>query len=149
MQVTWDTIKAVAKTQAIDLWYLFPLMAVNRLLKIDGKIPLPWRKSLDDMFGDSEWFNELYKPESQQELFGIDQAMVKDTNLRGIESYFIRRLKTAFPAVADNPVILVTPNGTSLFSLCFAVSNPSPKAVKLSMRIAQHILGKRKSFHGN
>ena len=39
MQVKWETIQAIAKTQAIDLWILFPLgVAVNRLLKKDGNI---------------------------------------------------------------------------------------------------------------
>ena len=34
MEVEWDTMVAIAKTQAIDLWILFPLgIAVNRLLK--------------------------------------------------------------------------------------------------------------------
>lgn len=33
MNVGWETITAIARTKAIDLWYLFPLMAVNRLLK--------------------------------------------------------------------------------------------------------------------
>ncbi len=38
MQVTWDTIKAIAKTKAIDLWYLFPLgVGINRLLKKEIK----------------------------------------------------------------------------------------------------------------
>jgi len=36
MQVNWETIKAIANTEAIDLWYLFPFgIGVNRLLKKD------------------------------------------------------------------------------------------------------------------
>lgn len=33
MQVSWDTIRLIAATKAIDLWYLFPVGAVNRLLE--------------------------------------------------------------------------------------------------------------------
>ncbi|GAI54351.1 unnamed protein product, partial [marine sediment metagenome] len=42
MQVNWETIKAIANTEAIDLWYLFPFgIGVNRLLQKDaGKMPL-------------------------------------------------------------------------------------------------------------
>lgn len=37
MQVEWATLKAIASTQAIDLWLLFPLgIGVNRLLKKSG-----------------------------------------------------------------------------------------------------------------
>ena len=52
MQVTWDTIASIAKTEAIDLWLLFPLgTGANRLLKRDGKIPGSWRARLDATFG--------------------------------------------------------------------------------------------------
>ena len=50
MQVTWDTIKAIAGTEAIDLWYLFPLgVGVNRLLKKEiTQIPESWAIKLDE-----------------------------------------------------------------------------------------------------
>ena len=38
MQVEWTTIESIAETQAIDLWILFPLGTVNRLVKNDGEI---------------------------------------------------------------------------------------------------------------
>ncbi|MBA7536115.1 hypothetical protein ES705_28377 [subsurface metagenome] len=38
MQVNWETIKAIANTKAIDLWYLFPLgIAENPLLLRNSK----------------------------------------------------------------------------------------------------------------
>ena len=57
MQVRWNTIAAIAGTKAIDLWILFPLSAVNRLLKRDGQISLAWRNTLDEMFGSSDWYD--------------------------------------------------------------------------------------------
>jgi len=63
MQIPWSTIEAIAKTQAIDLWYLFPLgIGVNRLLKRDANIPEAWRIRLDNIFGTSNWYEEFYKP---------------------------------------------------------------------------------------
>jgi three-Cys-motif partner protein len=51
MQVVWDTIKAIANTKAIDLWLLFPLgIAVNRLLRRDGKISETHKLRLNDIF---------------------------------------------------------------------------------------------------
>ena len=52
MQVKWETLKAIAATEAIDLWLLFPLgVAVNRLLKKNGKINDTVKERLDGMFG--------------------------------------------------------------------------------------------------
>lgn len=52
MNVSWKTIVALAKTQAVDLWYLFPLgIGVNRLLKKDAVIPTAWQTRLTDIFG--------------------------------------------------------------------------------------------------
>jgi three-Cys-motif partner protein len=144
MQVTWDTIEAIARTEAIDLWLLFPLMAVNRLLKTDGNIPDSWRKRLDYMFGDSAWYDEFYKPKTQPSFLEMETGRQKTANFEAIEEYFVRRLKTAFSAVADNPLRLTTPTGNPLFLLCFAVSNSSPRAIVLAMRIARHILGKKR-----
>ena len=47
MQVEWSTIEAIAKTQAIDLWILFPIGSVNRLLNRDARIKEGRRKRLD------------------------------------------------------------------------------------------------------
>ncbi|NTV47427.1 MAG: three-Cys-motif partner protein TcmP, partial [Chlorobiales bacterium] len=59
MQVDWTTIQAIARTKAIDLWYLFPLgTGVNRLLKKSKKdIPESWRNKLTQTLGTSEWEN--------------------------------------------------------------------------------------------
>src|SRR5439155_16346305 len=69
MQVSWQTIEAIAHTQAIDTWILFPVSAVNRLLKRDGQIPEKWRHRLDTMFGEPGWF-DVFFPEDRSGLFG-------------------------------------------------------------------------------
>ena len=56
MEVEWKTLEAIAMTQAIDLWLLFPLgIAVNRLLKRDGNIDPVMREKLDLLFGTTDW----------------------------------------------------------------------------------------------
>ncbi|MEA2554503.1 MAG: hypothetical protein QOJ65_2679 [Fimbriimonadaceae bacterium] len=42
MQVEWRTIEAIAGTGAIDLWLLFPLSTVNRLLTTKAPPPPEW-----------------------------------------------------------------------------------------------------------
>jgi len=61
MQVEFATLEAIAKTQAIDLWLLFPIgQAVNRLL-MKRQIPTDqWADRLTALFGTEEWKDEFY-----------------------------------------------------------------------------------------
>lgn len=144
MQVSWETIKAIAETKAIDLWILFPLgMAVNRLLTRSGKMAEGWRNRLNDFFGTDAWEAEFYRKEIATNLFGEDEETVyKDTNLKAIGEFFNRRLREVFADVAPNPLPLCNSTGIPLFLLCFAVGNPSPKARGLAIKIASDILSR-------
>jgi three-Cys-motif partner protein len=74
MQVEWQTIEAIAKTKAIDLWLLFPLgIGVSRLLTRTGEIPNGWRRRLDTLLGTTDWYDEFYKVEHTANLFGNDE----------------------------------------------------------------------------
>jgi three-Cys-motif partner protein len=82
VQVEWQTIEAVARAQAIDLWILFPLgVGVNRLLTRSGDIPESWRRRLDLLLGTTDWYDEFYKVERTQTLFGETERLVKATML--------------------------------------------------------------------
>jgi three-Cys-motif partner protein len=62
MEVSWETIVAIAETKAIDLWLLFPLgVAVNRMLKKDGQISAAWRERLNSIFGATDWYDAFYR----------------------------------------------------------------------------------------
>lgn len=139
MQVNWGTLEAIANTKAIDLWILFPLgVAVNRLLKRDGNINTPVKKRLDEMFGTQDWYETFYKEITSEDLFGRQTTLRKVSNFAMISDYFVNRLKTIFPGVAENPLPLYNSRGNPLYLLCFAAANP--KGVKLALRIAQDIL---------
>lgn len=147
MQIPWSTVEAIAKTRAIDLWYLFPLgIAVNRLLRKDANIPETWQRRLDDIFGTSDWFEEFYKPIEQQtrqlSLFDINNSpteqVEKVANFESISQYFVKRLKTVFAGVAENPLVLRNSCNNPLYLLCFASGNP--KGSKPAIKIAQDIL---------
>jgi three-Cys-motif partner protein len=138
MQLTWTTIEAVGRTKAIDTWILFPVNAVNRLLKKDGNIPTGWRKRLDIMFGETGWF-EVFFPKQSGGLFDADPDERKKTaDMNKIGEYFNRRLVSAFAAVAPKPYTLPNKRGVPLFLLCFAAANPH--AAKTAIKIAQDIL---------
>jgi three-Cys-motif partner protein len=139
MQVTWDTIQAVAQTRAIDLWILFPLgVAVNRLIKKDGNISETWRRKLDVMFGATDWYEDFYRPKVVKGLFGEESSMEKVSDFDSIGQYFVRRLKSSFPGVAENPRPLFNSRNNPLYLLCFASANPKGSAT--AIKIAQDIL---------
>ena len=141
-EVKWATLEAIAKTQAIDLWYLFPFSAAQRMLPNEGVVD-NWRKKINDLFGDTDWESRFYKPNPQMNLFGEADQMIKEINTKELAAYICERLKSIFPYVADNPRLLYNAKMSPLFLFCFAVSNPNPKAYGLAKKVAEeHILKK-------
>ncbi len=139
MQMEWETIQAIARTQAIDLWILFPIGTVNRLLKNDGEIHEPYRKRLNLFFGEPDWFEVFYQLAVQMAFFSQEEHWQKTGDIFAkIEQYFMARLQNVFKQVADNPLLLYNSKNVPLYLLCFAAGNPrgAPTAVK----IAEHIL---------
>jgi three-Cys-motif partner protein len=131
-------VAAIAKTKAIDTWILFPVSAVNRLLRKDGNIPAAWRNRLDTMFGEPAWFDVFFPEEKLPLLDDGSTVRRKVADLDLIGKYFNQRLQTVFAGVAPNPYTLRNTQGAPLFLLCFAAANPY--AVALAIKIAQDIL---------
>jgi len=140
-EVKWATLQAIANTKAIDLWYLFPFSAAQRMLPKDGAVE-SWKAKLNDLFGDTGWEERFYKPDPQLNLLG-DERIIKDVNTIELAAYIGERLKSIFPYVADNPRLLYNTKMSPLFLFCFAVSNDNPKAYGLAKKVAEdHILKK-------
>ena len=139
MQVEWTTIESVARTQAIDLWILFPLGTVNRLLKNDGEIRPVLQARLDMFFGEHGWYDAFYQSAKQLSLFDEEDRWQKAGNIFvAIEQYFINRLQSVFNGVATNPLILRNSKNVPLYLLCFAAGNQ--KGAPIAVKIAQEIL---------
>ena len=139
MQVPWDTIRLIASTRSIDMWLLFPLgVAVSRLLKKDGKIEESLRRSLDVLFGEPDWFDAFYKTETSTDLFGQEKISIYKVDFRSMERYFIDRLRSIFPGVAENPLQLRNSKNVPLYLLCFAAGNA--KGAPIAVEIAQNVL---------
>lgn len=144
LSVEWETLMAIGKTQAIDLWYLFPTNAIGRLLAHDQTaITGGWEKRLDAVLGGNWWKQELYTEEriQQQDLFGncSTEASRRIARLDQIEQAFLARLKPHFGFIADRPRRLYQRN-LHRFSLMFAVANRDPRAWGLAKRVAEHII---------
>jgi len=139
-QVTWDTVGMIAETQAIDLFVLFPIGTVNRLLNRDGRIIEPRKRRLECLFGEEAWFDQIYRAVDSPKLFSSDDKRYRKVAdpFDTIANYFVRRLETIFPAVATNPLIMRNSTNSPIFLLCFAAGNR--KGGPIAVRIAQHIL---------
>ena len=139
MNVSWDTIEAIARTEAIDMWYLFPLgVGVNRLLTKDGNIPESWQKKLDAIFGDTDWRESFYKKEVTAGLFEDIEVTRKTGDLKQISDYFVKRLESIFPGVIKKPLPLYNSKNNPLYLLCFACGNKN--GTPIALKIAGHIL---------
>ena len=69
-QVNWTTLETVARTKSIDVWYLFPFSALNRMLPKNGKYET-WENCIDRFLGDDGWQTEFYKEDPQMSLFDL------------------------------------------------------------------------------
>jgi len=142
MEAEWSTIEAIAKTEAIDLWILFPLgVSVNRLLMKNGsEIPENWSNELDKLFGTHEWYDEFYKVSVQNTLFGDEEVIDKTANFKKIADFYIKRLGTIFAGVVEEPLYLYNSMNNPIFLLCFASGNK--KGSVPAIKIAKDIIGK-------
>lgn len=138
MQVDWETIESIAQTQAIDLWILFPLGTVNRLLKRNGEIRSSLRERLDLFFGEPDWYEVFYQLAEQISFFDEEQWQKTGDIFTTIEQYFIEQLQGIFYGVAANPLLLRNSKSVPLYLLCFAAGNP--KGAPIAVKIAQEIL---------
>lgn len=144
MQVNWETIEAIAKTRAIDVWILFPISAINRLLPRSGVIPNGWAKKLTRMLGTSDWQTRFYQ-EGPATLIEEPMTLQKVRGFKDIALFLQERLASVFAVVADNPVMLCNTSGSPLYLFCFAAEAP------LAVTIAESILKntEMKKIHGN
>jgi three-Cys-motif partner protein len=140
-QVEWSTVQRLAATESVDLWYLFPLSAVTRLMPRAGKPPAGWVDRINLIYGTDTWQEEFYPRKSDATLFGDIETGYRDADLKAITQFTLSRLRSEFPAVAPNPLILRNDrNNSPLFLLCFAVASKRRETQNAALRIASHIL---------
>ncbi|MFN4293626.1 MAG: three-Cys-motif partner protein TcmP [Thermoflexales bacterium] len=143
MQVKWETIQRIAATRAIDLWLLFPAgIAVNRLLTKDKLPPDKWAQALTEIFGSDQWRERFYKRRAEDTLFGTEESVRREADLKNIGHFFIERLETAFGegGVLRKLMVLRNSRKSPMYLLCFACGNP--KAKQPALRIADDLVAK-------
>jgi len=88
MEVDWSTLEAIAKTGAIDVWYLFSMSGFYRQATRDhGSLDEDKRAALTRMLGTDAWESELYKARPENDLFGGDPSMSRHADVATLEAY--------------------------------------------------------------
>jgi three-Cys-motif partner protein len=137
MDLEWSSLEKISRTEAFDVWYLFPFSAVTRNLPRSGVIQPANESKLTKVLGSADWMQHIYEESQQQTLFEQpDLIKVPD----GLKQYILSRLNDTFPTVAPNPALLRNEKNSSLFLLCFTGSNPGEKAKERALAGANHIL---------
>jgi three-Cys-motif partner protein len=135
-EVEWATIEAISDTEAIDMWYLFPLGAICRMTPESGAIPPDWAARLTRVLGTDAWRTEFYRESDQTSLFD-EPSHVRTMTPEGVSDLIETRLRGVFAGVAK-PAILRNSKNSPLFLLCFAASNP--RGAPIALRVANHLL---------
>ena len=140
--VDFDTVRAIAATKAIDLWYLFPAgWGVNRQIRnVDGDVHSTHERSLDRIFGTGEW-RLLAKRETGQLSFDQIQRTdyVKIASPKSMTEFMIARMKAVFQGGVLDEWLPLGAKGRHDYSLIFAWANPSDRA-KLAAKLAEGVL---------
>jgi three-Cys-motif partner protein len=139
MQVSWSSIQQIAASGKIDLWYLAPTgIAINRLMKLRGNIPEPWRRRLDEALGGSGWLEALYD-KGPQDLLGHRQVQ-RESGYEPLITYFEAQWTKLFGGGALPHGLRLRRGNQLPYLLCFACSNPSGAARKPALAIAKHLI---------
>ncbi len=143
MQIDWASIASL-KALSVDLWILVPTgVIINRLLerKVDQQRGLAHAEKLEAFFGMSEAEIKafFYTEKQVPTLFGDDETVITkaENSIRKIAQLYVERLKSIFPYVTEDPMVLYNNHNVPIFHLVFAAKN------KTAMKIAQDIIKKQ------
>lgn len=141
-QVRWSTVERLAKTGKVDLWILFPAMAITRMLSRDQSRQEPaWEARLDEVFGTDTWRTAFYAPPVPG-LFGDVGGAQRTVTIEGICQFYLARLNKVYGATAKEFKMLCNSGNSPIFALMFAVASKTPAAQTVALRIAKHILSR-------
>jgi len=138
-QVEWATIEAIAKTEAIDMWYLFPAgLSVFRQISRDGSIHPSHTDSIDRIFGTKEWRTAFVKTDTIRDLFNQEiKTTEKIVTPESATEFMIERLKTVFKGTVADFKVPLGKHAYPSYYLLFASGNPSGPARTLTNKLSK------------
>lgn len=144
LQCDWETVKQIAATKALDVFFLVSLSGIYRQATNDLRnADRDKLDALNRFLGTTDWQNALYQ--TQGGLFDGDSHH-RHANPDGVTKYVSKRLESIFARVMP-PTILyhIDANGRTgapLYALFFAVSNPAKAAINLASKVSREIMAK-------
>jgi three-Cys-motif partner protein len=144
-QVGWSTLEVIARTRAIDVWYLFPAhLGINRQISSTAEFDAAKAASLDWVFGTDEWRAEFLTTTKASDLWGDEQErLIKQATVDSITRYMIKRMKQVFKGVVLDEWLPLGRGGSHWYSLLFACSNPSAPATRIAERVARAVMNRK------
>lgn len=140
LQIDYETLTLLGKTQAVDLWYLVPVFAMYRQISGEGEINADGGPRVDAALGTDEWRKTAVVEESESDLFNQPQFRSKRAvDIAWFEKVAKERIGLAFGGRVLDEALPLGRNGIQEFSLMFAWANPSEKAV-LAPKLAKAVL---------
>ena len=143
-QVNFETLKTIADTKKIDLFYLFPSWwGVVRQVSSDGKVVTEAEASLTRVFGTSDWRSQLTRnrQNTQGDMFSeTPELSEKIADVDSVTRYMIEIMKTIFGDGVSDKWLPLGRNGSPGYSLLFACANDAKRARQLAKRVAKEIM---------
>jgi len=144
-QVKWTTIEAIARTQGIDLWYLFPAgLGVHRQISNEAVVHASHEASLNEMLGTAGWRTAFIEEQNTRDLFGPRKELAKVATPKSVTLFMIERMRRTFLGGVLDEWLPLGSRGIHMYSLIFAWANPSPKAA-LAGKLAAAVLRSKRS----
>lgn len=140
LQLNWKTMECFQGT-CMDVWCLFPIEAIYRMLPNKHKPDESWTPKLDAVFGTNDWQNIYKQPRiNQLSMFGgVDDSFERKHGIKEILEYVKSRYECVFPKVMD-PVILRGEKNSPIFALFPLVANESKRAQAIAGRISEYLV---------
>lgn len=142
LQIRYETLQLLARTRAVDLWYLVPVFAMYRQVSGDGEVNPDGGPRVDAALGTTAWRNSAVKIEAiPEDLFESARLRTKRAmDILGFERFAKERLASAFGGRVLDKTLPLGKNGVHYFSLMFAWANPGMKAENLAKKFAAAVL---------
>lgn len=129
----WQTLEALAKTKKFDVIINIPIhMAMNRLVRIDGKNTSRDIEQMDKAFGCHDWHDVCYT--TAEDLFAGERQVKVDDASKQLLDLYVQRLRGLFSKVSQ-PSLVRNRRNSPLYYLIWVGENGT------GLKIAEHILG--------
>lgn len=134
LQIDWETVKEIAKTEACDIFVNFSVMGVTRLLPREQKPEPEVVEQLSKVMGNTDWIDRIYEasPVTQLDLFESSSEPISSRDAIKAEwlaGLYTEQLRSLFKYVSK-PVLMKNSTNSALYALCLASHNET--AVKIT-----------------